>query len=78
VIGVKSLIGAWIECGIDCERSGIAEHQHVAVWRGLGDHVGGHDPAGSRHILHDKRPAESSAELVCEEPRENVRITAGA
>ena len=50
----------------------------MAVWRGLGDDIGGHDPAGPRHILHHKRPAESSAEFVCEEPRQNIWITAGA
>ena len=49
---------ARVERRVDRQRAGIAEHQHMAVWRRLGDHVGGDDAAGARHVLDDERLAE--------------------
>ena len=47
-----------VERGIDRHRAGIAEHQHVAVGRGLRHQVGGDDAARAGHVLDHERLAE--------------------
>ena len=67
-----------IERRVDRHRAGIAEHQHMAVGRRLGDHVGGDDAAGARHVLDDEGLAERVGEFFREQPRQHVGIAAGA
>jgi hypothetical protein len=65
-----------LQRGVDRQCAGIAEHQHIAVGCSLGDHVGGNDAAGARHVLDHERLAQALGEPVSQEPRQHVGIAA--
>jgi hypothetical protein len=66
-----------VEHDVDRHRAGIAQHQHVAVGRRRRHRLGGHHAAGARDVLDHERLAESSGQLLREQPGEHVRIAAG-